>query len=505
MPSPAHYSALGTHIFKGQTYENTPILNHGIIEHVLHDTVIYDTLGLIDFETLEVTKTSTLTYYIEHKGVLTGVRSERRFNSHNGMSIVYFTDKNDLVIDSISEQRFLTKLVRVFRPNPIHSSGLEYGNELHDNNDQSSAFIESELFTDYLDVSYDSIGKFILSTDKLQLQNLSAPNDPVDAFGDDDLFVDRSKPSFESIQAIYHLRKFSEYIAELGYKHYLTPVVIDPRSHGGADRSSYDSGTDPPILQFGIGGVDDAEDAHVILHEFVHHIANESSGHSYLGRNRMLLEEALADYLALSYSSQMESQFSRQIFSWDGHNEYWNGYTAQAHQGLISSSSCDEICQREKWLNALLNFSLDVGYQVTDYLILEFLSFLQGNKDHMEQAKRLAYVGELLFEGTYSRLLEQHLVQNGILLHEKSIIDLSINYSKIYIHSTTLFIDSKIRGKNRVSILDLNGNQLSEVVISDSKKLDISQFNQRYLILEFTHWDAHATRRKLKRFLVVRL
>jgi len=87
----------------------------------------------------------------------------------------------------------------------------------------------------------------------------------------------------------------------------------------GDDNSYYSNGR----LVFGEGGVDDAEDADVVLHELGHGL------HDWLTNGSLSqvqgLSEGCGDYWAQSYSRSLgqwplSAPAYNWMFSWDGHN-----------------------------------------------------------------------------------------------------------------------------------------------------------------------------------------
>ena len=85
---------------------------------------------------------------------------------------------------------------------------------------------------------------------------------------------DRSDDRFEQVMAYYWVTEAQLYIQSLGFGATLRPVNMESQdvriNQWGQDNSySWDR---HDILRFGKGGVDDAEDAEVILHEYGHAI-----------------------------------------------------------------------------------------------------------------------------------------------------------------------------------------------------------------------------------------
>jgi len=104
-------------------------------------------------------------------------------------------------------------------------------------------------------------------------------------------------------------------------------IEVDPHGASGADQSFYVSAS-PPSIQFGVGGVDDAEDGDVIIHEYVHGLSDFASPASNTGLERRAIDEGYGDYFAASYSRGYSEYDWFNIFNWDAHNEYWAGRNA---------------------------------------------------------------------------------------------------------------------------------------------------------------------------------
>ena len=124
-------------------------------------------------------------------------------------------------------------------------------------------------------------------------------------------------------QAIEHVRSFGN--ATFNAPTEAVRLAIDAQGLRGADNSHFttDAGG-TPYLAFGEGGVPDASDAHVIIHEFGHAM------HWYIGTSQNLAgnEEGFGDFLAGSFLDRFNAaQFGRnEVFPWD--NNKANRYSS---------------------------------------------------------------------------------------------------------------------------------------------------------------------------------
>jgi zinc metalloprotease ZmpB len=116
----------------------------------------------------------------------------------------------------------------------------------------------------------------------------------------------RHDDRFEQVMAYYWVTKAQLYIQSLGFGTGRYPPV-DMQSQRvrinqlGADNSFE---TDHPVLElrFGKGGVDDAEDAEVILHEYGHAI-HSSQNFSFASEEAGAISEGFGDYWAADVSN----------------------------------------------------------------------------------------------------------------------------------------------------------------------------------------------------------
>jgi hypothetical protein len=136
--------------------------------------------------------------------------------------------------------------------------------------------------------------------------------------------VKRSKNRFEALMTYFHIDRAQRYIQRLGFG---TGAAqgIDKRSQVAvADAFRDDNSLYSPAtrrIEFGSGGVDDAEDADVILHEYGHAIQDaQVRGFGY-GNQAGAIGEGFGDYWAAVMSSRSPGTRNKDdvcIFEWDG-------------------------------------------------------------------------------------------------------------------------------------------------------------------------------------------
>jgi zinc metalloprotease ZmpB len=114
----------------------------------------------------------------------------------------------------------------------------------------------------------------------------------------------RSQDEFEQVMAYYWITKAQEYIHSLGFGEWRAPInneSQDVRINQWGQDNSFETTHPKDELRFGKGGVDDAEDAEVILHEYGHAI-HEGSGFVFATEEAGAISEGFGDYWAADVS-----------------------------------------------------------------------------------------------------------------------------------------------------------------------------------------------------------
>jgi hypothetical protein len=116
----------------------------------------------------------------------------------------------------------------------------------------------------------------------------------------------RSQDQFEQVMAYYWVTTAQRYIQSLGFGAGTYPAVdkrqvsLRINQYGGDNSFFRDTKTD---ITFGKGGVDDAEDAEVILHEYGHSVQDSQVAGFGTGADSGAIGEGFSDYLAVAVST----------------------------------------------------------------------------------------------------------------------------------------------------------------------------------------------------------
>lgn len=201
-----------------------------------------------------------------------------------------------------SEPLFATARGKVFDVNPVAKLNRP---DLRDQNDSALAVPDAAYsIVELLDLPASGM----LIGPNVQIVDDQEPH-PAHADAGQSLLFDRSQPQFEEVNAYFQIDRTQRYLQSLGYTGsrriagYSVPV--DPHAVSGTDNSFYSSGLTPGQgeLYFGDGGVDDAEDADIILHEFAHVMQDSIAPGAFFGSpagEARALGEGIGDYWSFS-------------------------------------------------------------------------------------------------------------------------------------------------------------------------------------------------------------
>ena len=316
----------------------------------------------------------------------------------DGTVLHHFDNRRHFNIDT-------TVTVQVFQPDPLTALNLTYGGLYADHNDSNLAWMNAAYLTTQLKATFDNgTNTFYLENAYAKIDDIESPSiAPVTSTTPSFLF-NRSESGFEDVNALYHITRFHDYISSIGYDTMMNlQLTVDTHAQFGADNSVFNRNGGSPTLCLGTGGVDDAEDADVIIHEYCHGVSWSANHNNNFSNDRSALDEGLADYFATSYSRAISSFHWDSVFTWDGHNEYWPGRTASTANNYPYSGNIWSI--GEIWNAAMSKIWGDLGQVVSDKLMLESLPFFTDNTTLPEAAMYVLESDTLLFGGIHTNTI----------------------------------------------------------------------------------------------------
>ncbi|MDY7093909.1 MAG: peptidase [Acidobacteriota bacterium] len=252
----------------------------------------------------------------------------------------------------------------VFDPDPLSSATVAYGTTGYtDGGDADTAQLTAELFNRTLPDITSAGGMFSLVGPYAAIVDTESPFLGLFAQPSSSFNFTRNASGFEAANTYFHIDHVMRYLNEdlgvaISPTQYAGGARFDPHGLSGSDNSHYTSGNG--VVAFGEGGVDDAEDADVVIHELGHALHDWVTGGALSQVNG--LSEGIGDYVAQSYSRSLNQWTTADaayhwVFSWDGHNPFWGGritnYGAVYPGGLTGSIHTDgqiwATCMMKVW------------------------------------------------------------------------------------------------------------------------------------------------------------
>lgn len=314
----------------------------------------------------------------------------------------------------------------VFDPDPLTTAQKNYGqnNQYKDRNDQDATELNAQRHQVNIEVTEED-GMYSLKNNFIEIKELgSQPNiapikNPTPNF--DYL---RSNDAFEDVNAYYHTNVMREYVNSLGFQNMTQQkLLIDTHALNGEDQSKYVFYGFERQLYFGEGGVDDAEDADVVVHEYGHYLSDLACPgcNSDCGSNteRSALDEALCDYLATSYSRRNHDFNWENMFSWDGHNEFWVGRNMDNDKHYPENITTSYYQTSEIFSAAMMDIWEVLGYETTDKILLAAMYNFTACMNLAEAAEQIMLSDQLLYNGQHEAVLYQLLSGRGLLNYRR--------------------------------------------------------------------------------------
>jgi hypothetical protein len=262
---------------------------------------------------------------------------------------------------------------RVFDPNPVVALNDTTLTDHDDADDPSFAAA-------YVDVTLpqvkrllsDRLGPYTLMGPYVRIADLIEPPYNMAVTSPDGRFqFGRDAQGFEAVMAYFHIDRNQRYIQSLGFMDVNNRTIMaDPHGVFGMDNSHY-----VPLpfgagwVAFGEGGVDDAEDADVLLHEYGHALQdNENPGRFLPFRETGAMGEGFGDYWAFSNSPQTGFDPAC-IGEWDFQGTCLRRVDGTKHypEDLVNEVHADG----EIWSSVLHGVFEALGKEVADRTVLE--------------------------------------------------------------------------------------------------------------------------------------
>jgi Zn-dependent metalloprotease len=312
------------------------------------------------------------------------------------------------VLQVIDQTCYVQGTGKTFDPDP--ESTMNNPN-LPDNNDSDAGIPAESYFTYTLNDLNPAVGGlYRLEGPWCEMIDFESPVIAPPAIADPNAFIwTRNPDQFENVVCYWHIDNTQRWFQSLGIMNAnALPQEIDAHGLNGADNSHFIPSTHR--IAYGDGGVDDAEDADVIIHEYGHAV-NYDINPSWGGGQEGAMGEGTGDYLAGSYSYSRYPLYQADppfVFNWDGHNEFWPGrQLVDTSLHYPEDATGDIYIGGTLWCSANYQAMMQIGRSVMDALFLDH-QFSLGSSATMEDAANAVLQSDIdMFGGVHIQALVQ--------------------------------------------------------------------------------------------------
>lgn len=359
---------------------------------------------------------------------------------------------------------------KVFYPDPLTSAQKLYGeNGLYKNNNgNDSPELTAELKDKFVNLSYEN-DSFFARSPYVIIRDLESPTQTVLKTKSANFNFTRSASQFRELNTLFHIEHFRTYLSQIGLPFTgMQPILVDPSAYSGQDQSRFSYSIDDPALYFGTGGVPDAEDADVILHEYTHYLNYFIAPNSVNGIERLAVEEANCDFMACMYSKAISTFNWRRIFNWDGFNEFWGGRDGNSAARYPTDVSSDFYRTSLIWSSMLNDISEDIGRDVLTKLLFQSVYSYANNMSMQQAVNLLVQADSALYNYANLSKMRVRLEERGFSvtgLPNQSKGDLGVNVlnSAAFAEGiSSLKIESKLGEKLRYTLCNIQGYAMQE-------------------------------------------
>lgn len=414
-------------------------------------------------------------------------------------------DHGHETINEKTEESTVEAKGKIFNPDPLSVTGEVYGGYFMDNDDVTNAYLNSARADVTFNVVKSEAGKYQLKSEYLEIKDIQDPETGLFEQDSPVFNFTREEDGFEAVNAYYHINMNMRYINEtlgIALKSMYNDGVIyyDPHAFNGADNSSYGGG----VLKYGTGGVDDAEDADVIVHELGHGI------HEWLIQSSISqvegLSEGFGDYWAQSYSRGLErynssrsSSTYNDLFKWDGHNEFWSGrvtdYDVQYPEGLVNKIHTDG----QIFASTLMQVWEYLGKETTDKIVLEGMSMTSSKSNQAEAIAAIRQAAVDMSLGCEDIAYITTIFNTrgyGVEAYDcsrLSVDDTAISNIKIYPNPASSVINFKnITSDHQITIYNMMGQKvLHSTITQANNSVNVSALSKGMYMISFKDYKTN--------------
>ncbi len=467
----AHYHQ-GLRVYQSEVKIN--ISNSGSVLSILNNLILFEGKAPVHPSNFNINSAESIyalgstevqPCYLKVQKNESGVYEEVLLNSKNEVIMtrtldLFFTRKDTVV------------QTKIFKPDPLTTANKLYGADgglWVNKNGLDYPELTAQRVTVPVTVGFSN-DTFYTSSPYITIADIESPQqDPYKTILNNFDFT-RSSPHFREMMALYHIEEYRKYLKSIGYGfEAMFNTFVDVAAYMGQDQSRFSFSNGYPSIYFGTGGVPDAEDADVIIHEYTHAITYYITPNTSNGNERIAIEEANCDFMACQYSKALSDFNWRQVFNWDGHNVFWDGRNANSPNKYPKDLDPDFYKSSVIWSSMLNDISLDLGRDITTRILIASMYSYDNSLSMQQCADLLVQADSLLYERAHFEPLKNRLAERGFMVWTginqdlSSEKDLSVfNSEGFALGNGNLHLEYNLPGGMVYEIIDMQGNIVSQ-------------------------------------------
>lgn len=278
----------------------------------------------------------------------------------------------------------------VFDPNPVVTLKNEDLTDQDDKNQNALFLAQKNVILRNLDGSGKLNGTYV---------NIAEAKGGVAVNKNNHFVYQRANDKFEQVEAYYQVNQTQEYIHSLGFSDVNSESQDFSINTFEGDNSFYDPSTD--VITMGEGGVDDAEDAEVIWHEYGHAIQDDVVPGFGESEQAGAIGEGFGDYWAVQQSIPVSKNYDLPcVMDWDA-TSYTDGpkhCLRRTDTGKTTDDIDGEVHDDgEIWSNALWDIQKALGRTKANKVILQGTFFYAPDTSFADAARVTVQSARLLY------------------------------------------------------------------------------------------------------------
>jgi Zn-dependent metalloprotease len=321
---------------------------------------------------------------------------------------MYLDAETGEILENRNLLRFVDGKGRVFDPNPVvtlNDTSIEDKTALPD-----TAYVEVVL-RDLKSTGFIE-GPYV--TTKTTRNRVKKTNR--------DFRFKRGDRAFKEVMVYFHIDRVQRHLQAMGFKNILNrPISVN--IDGTRDDNSHYSPSDKD-LTFGTGGVDDAEDAEIILHEYGHAMQDDQLPGFGATDEGGAMGEGFGDFLAASFFSDVKpKELKPTVGAWDA--TFYSGDEPPCLRRLDSNKKYPKDIKGEVhddgeiWSACLWELRAALGRAIAEKLVIAHHFLLSRNSGFEDGANGLITADKNLNKGVNEKVIRDIFVRRGILPNPK--------------------------------------------------------------------------------------